>query len=63
MARPEKPHMGKLALPFMNSRMLLLLTSWSMRCWVSLICVVLRVVVGAAGAAAWMGLFHSRRLP
>src|SRR5256885_1258423 len=42
MARPEKPHMGKLALPFMNSRMLLLLTSWSMRCWVSLICVVLR---------------------
>src|SRR5574343_1043859 len=35
-ARPEKPHMGKLALPFMNSRMSLPLTSSSMRCWVSL---------------------------
>ena len=31
MARPEKPHMGKLALPFMNNTMSLSLTNWSMR--------------------------------
>ena len=36
MARPEKPHIGKLALPFMNRVMSLPLTSSSMRCWVSL---------------------------
>src|SRR5690606_3024915 len=36
IARPEKPHMGKLALPFMKSTMSWDLTSWSMRVWVSL---------------------------
>jgi hypothetical protein len=36
MARPEKPHMGKLALPFMNKVMSLFLTRSAMRCWVSL---------------------------
>src|SRR3990167_8508273 len=36
IARPEKPHMGKLALPFMNSTMSLDLTSWSIRVWASL---------------------------
>ena len=34
-ARPEKPHMGNEALPFMNRTMSLPLTSWSMRAWVS----------------------------
>jgi hypothetical protein len=32
IARPEKPHMGKLALPFMKSTMSLVLTRSSMRC-------------------------------
>ena len=37
MARPENPHMGKLALPFMNSNTSLPLTNSSMRCCTSLI--------------------------
>ncbi|MOA66092.1 hypothetical protein D3C78_1927270 [compost metagenome] len=32
MARPEKPHIGKLALPFMKSTSSLDLTRSSMRC-------------------------------
>src|SRR5688572_4078835 len=36
MARPEKPHMGKLALPFMNNSTSLFFTRSSMRCWASL---------------------------
>jgi hypothetical protein len=46
MARPEKPHMGKLALPFMNSRMSLDLTSWSIRCCASLMAGVLGKIDG-----------------
>jgi hypothetical protein len=37
IARPEKPHIGKLALPFMNKTTSLDFTRLSMRCWVSLI--------------------------
>ncbi len=32
MARPEKPHIGNCAVPFMKSTTRWLLTSWSMRC-------------------------------
>src|SRR5450830_2183095 len=41
MARPEKPHWGKLALPFMNSTTSLDFTSSSMRFWVSLMSIIL----------------------
>src|SRR3954468_4967440 len=36
IARPEKPHMGKLALPFMNNSTSLFFTRSSMRVWASL---------------------------
>ena len=35
IARAEKPHIGKPALPFMNNTMSWLLTNASMRCWMS----------------------------
>jgi hypothetical protein len=42
MARPEKPHWGKLALPFMKRTTGLDLTSSAMRCCVSLIFRILK---------------------
>src|SRR6478752_10643225 len=50
IARPEKPHIGKLALPFMKSTRSLLLTRSSMRCWVSDMGGLLEIGLG--------GLFH-----
>jgi len=46
IARPEKPHIGKLALPFMKRTTSLDLTSSSMRCWVSLMESLLYGVMG-----------------
>ena len=64
MARPEKPHIGKLALPFMNSRMSLDLTRASMRCWVSLMGYSLKKRrTKNAVSPRWGGLFHCRPLP
>src|SRR5450830_984253 len=51
-ARPEKPHWGKLAVPFMNSSTGLFLTRSSMRCWVLLMKFPLGAGPGAAGDGA-----------
>src|ERR1700712_4108666 len=49
MARPEKPHIGNWAVPFMKSTTLLFLTRLSMRCWTSF-------MVGEAGGAGRSGI-------
>src|SRR3954466_2022260 len=50
IARPENPHIGKLALPFMKSTRSLVLTRSSMRCWAS--------DMGTPEKWAWGRLFH-----
>ena len=49
-ARPEKPHCGNWAVPFMNNTTLLFLTRSSIRCWTSDM-VLLFVMTGRAPTA------------
>src|SRR3989344_5779626 len=58
IARPEKPHMGKLALPFMESGMSLDLVGVWMRCWVSLMGILLERGLRAVAAGADSEIIH-----